>query len=427
MSKITDAYLKSLKGTEKERLISVGEGLYLRITRNRGGGTAKKWLLRYTDTTGHGQKFVLGVYPDLSLAKARSLAEDMKAKARQGINLAREKALEKKSLAEQREQPKTTFKSVAEEWLQRQTNHQWGHLHAIRQRQRLEGNIFPVFGNKDINLVEIKDIDQAISIIINRGALETATRVLTILEGILRYADTVGKLQNPAIILRLNSYKREMPKPKAERHLYQEMTEGEISLLLYRLHASRPRWTLQTGVAICMIPYLLCRPGELCGARWEEFDLESKEWKIPAERMKMRRDHIVPLSRQALALLKEIRFFSGTGEYVFPSRKNGHITIESLLRILRRLGYGSSNGKRPFTTHGFRGMASTLLHQTLQYPSHLIEHQLAHVEQNKVKAAYNRITARSFLEERREMMQTYANFLDTLMEKGHKKMCESIM
>ena len=152
-----------------------------------------------------------------------------------------------------------------------------------------------------------------------------------------------------------------MPKPVAKRHLYKDMSEKEIGLLLKALEDFKGRWTLQTSIALRLAPYVMLRPIEICEAKWAEIDLNAAEWYIPASRMKMSRDHIVPLPRQAVDLLLEIRPFSGASTYVFPSprKHNAPISTASLLQAIRRIGYASTKEEgNSFCTHGFRGMAS---------------------------------------------------------------------
>jgi integrase len=239
---------------------------------------------------------------------------------------------------------------------------------------------------------------------------------------VFEYADLMGFTENPVIISRLTRYRKDMPKPTEKRHLYRDMSEKEIGALLWGLEEYKGRWTLQTGVALRLAPYVMLRPTEICEAQWEEIDLTSAEWRIPGDRMKKSREHIVPLPKQAVALLLEIRPFSGANQFVFPSprKHNAPISTASSLLGIRRIGYASTKEEgNSFCTHGFRGMASTTLNQHPHF-QHLkedwIEFQLAHAHQDKVRAAYNILNPRSYLEERRAMVQEYANYLDELRE-----------
>ena len=290
----------------------------------QGGTPMKKWVLRYSDAAGKRQKVRIGSYPELTLAKAHASAEDLKEKAKAGINLAKARA-KKQSL----QVYSRTFESVAMAWLERKTP-EWDDAHAKRQKERLSGNIIPAFGSVDINDLTMMHIDKALSVVIERGARETAQRICSILIKIFEYADLMGFLENPIIINRLTLYRREMPKPIAKRHLYKEMSENEIGRLLQAIENSKGRWTLQTSVALRLAPYVMLRPVEICEAEWTEINLNDAEWYSPASRMKMSRDHIVPLPRQAVELFLEIRPFSGANKYVFPSP-------EIITRLFQRL------------------------------------------------------------------------------------------
>ena len=415
---ISDMALRKMEGTKGEKKeIRVSAGLYLWITVNQGGKTKKTWYLRYSI---QGKKFrsKLGEYPELSLAKALAAAEDAKNEAKHGVNLA------KKRKAERNVEPETqaiTFESIANDWLQRKLQG-WEPRHAKRQKERLSANIFTAFGHRDVNEITMDDIDKALKPIIDRDARETAQRICTMIRNIFDHADTMGHLSDPVIIARLAKYRKAMPQPLMRKSLYNDMSNEEIGKLLAAVEDSKMRWTLQTSVALRLAPYLLLRPGELCGLKWKEINFEERYVYIMAPRMKGKIDHIVPLPVQAIALLKEIQPYSGYHQYVFPSSRSGNkhmpIGTASLVQALRRLGYASTKTEADsFTTHGFRGMASTILHQRLRLPgisSDVIEHQLAHVEKDKIKAAYNKINVKSYLEERREMMQKYADYLDNL-------------
>lgn len=408
--------IRNAKGVKGETtVLSCEAGLELWVTVNQSGKTAKKWVLRYTDASGKRQKARIGSYPELSLVKARAEAEDLKGKAKTGVNLAKEKAKARRA------QVKTTrtFEDIANAWLNKKTP-EWDDAHAKRQKERLVGNVFPSFGDVDINSVTMEYIDNALAVVIERGARETAQRICSIIINVFEYADLMGYTENPVIINRLARYRKEMPKPTVKRHLYKDMSEEEIGALLRALDAAKGRWTLQTSVALRLAPYVMLRPIEICEAEWSEIDIKSAEWCISATRMKMTRDHIVPLSRQAVELLLEIRPFSGANKYVFPSprKHNAPISTASLLQGIRRIGYASTNEEgTSFCTHGFRGMASTTLNQHPRF-QHLkedwIEFQLAHAQKDKIRAAYNILTPRSYIDERRVMVQSYADYLDGL-------------
>jgi integrase len=408
--------IRNAKGVKGEiQVIRCGAALEMWVSVNQSGKTLKKWVLRYTDATGKRQKARIGSYPEMTLAKAHAAAEDLKEKAKTGHNLAKENAREKQAQV----QIVRTFEGVATAWINKKTP-EWDEAHAKRQKERLVGNIFPAFGEVEINAVTMEHIDNALAVIIERGARETAQRICSIIISVYEYADLMGFMENPVIINRLARYRKEMPKPTVKRHLYKEMSENEISALLTALDEFKGRWTLQTSVALRLAPYVMLRPIEICEAEWAEIDINAAEWRIPAARMKMTRDHIVPLPTQAIKLLLEVRPFSGANRYVFPSprKHNAPISTASLLQAIRRIGYASTNEEgTSFCTHGFRGMASTTLnqHPQFQYLKHdWIELQLAHAQKDKIRAAYNILTPRSYFDERRAMIQSYADYLDEL-------------
>jgi len=408
--------IRSAKGVKGEiQVTRCGAGLEMWVSVNQAGNTLKKWVLRYTDAAGKRQKARIGSYPEMTLAKALAATEDLKEQAKAGLNLAKENARKERAQV----QTVRTFEGIATAWLNKKTP-EWDDAHAKRQKERLTGNIFPAFGDVEINTVTMEHIDNALAVVIERGARETAQRICSIIINVFEYADLMGYVENPVIINRLTRYRKEMPKPTTKRHLYKEMSEGEIGALLKALDEYKRRWTLQTSVALRLAPYVMLRPIEICEAEWAEINIDAAEWCIPAARMKMTRDHIVPLPRQAVELLLEIRPFSGANKYVFPSprKHNAPIATGSLLQAIRRIGYASTKEEgNSFCTHGFRGMASTTLNQHPQF-QHLkhdwIEFQLAHAQKDKIRAAYNILTPRSYVDERRAMVQEYADFLDEL-------------
>ena len=422
--KITDALLRKLTGTPGEtQKLTIGGGLALWVTLNRSGKTAKTWYLRYYDAVGKQQRSKLGNYPDISLAKAQALAEDAKKAGKEGVRLATANATKRRIIIEGNQntqaQAQNTFEAVAEAWLEKKSI-TWVAGHTKRQRERLQGHLYHAFGNKPVNGITMIDVDAALSPLAKQSKSETAKRACDLIRNVLEYADTMGFLESGTILGRIAKYRREIPTSQAKRHLYKEMSEPEIGKLLLALEESKARWTVPTSVASRIAPYLFVRPSELCEAEWNEVNLETAEWYIPASRMKSRRDHVVPLSRQALALFEEIRNLTGGQQYVFPSwSKKGPISTNALIQVLRKLGYRSTRKEtETFTTHGFRGMASTILYQTLQFPGDLIEMQLAHTEPNKVKAAYNQVGPRSYWDERKKMMQAYSDYLDGLRAKA---------
>lgn len=392
------------------------------VTINRAGKTAKTWYLRYYDVGGKRQRSKLGEYPDISIAKARAAAEDAKKNAKAGVRLSEANAEKRRAaingeLAIQ-EAAKSTFEAVAEAWLAKKAL-SWVPGHLQRQKGRLNGLLFNAMGDIPVSALTMQDIDAVIHPLVEAKKIETAKRACDLIRNVLEHADLMELLDNTGIISKISRYRREIPGAPDKRHFYREMPEDKIAALLRALEESKHRWSISTSIAMRLAPYVALRPSELCGAEWSEINFETREWLIPASRMKPRREHIVPLSRQAITLLFEVRPFSQGQKYVFPSphKRNAAITTNALIKILRSLGYASlAAGTDSFVTHGFRGLFSTTLYQKVKYPGDLIEHQLSHIDPNKVKMAYNQINARSYLDERREMMQAYADYLDKLRD-----------
>ena len=345
---ITDAAIRKLTGIKGEtKTVAIGGGLQLWVTINQAGTTLKSWVLRYYDAEGKRQKARIGTYPELSLAKAQAAAEDLKNQAKDGLNIAQARAEAKRiriegTLETQADQ-QNTFENVAEKWLEKKAL-TWVEGHLKRQRERLQGHLYHALGNKPVNEITMIDVDNALAVLAKAGKSETAKRAADLIRNVLEFADTLQMLENSSIIGKIAKYRREVPQTTKKRHLYdKEMTPEDAGLLLLRLDESKSRWTLQTSVAVRLAPYVVLRPSELCEGEWAEVDLEKAEWAIPAARMKMGRDHIVPLPRQAVELLREIHKATSGSKYIFPSwSKKGPITTNALLLVFRRLGYLSA-------------------------------------------------------------------------------------
>lgn len=304
MKKITDVYLRSLKGEEKMREILIDPCLYLRVTLRKDGQTKKKWFIRYYD--GKKQyRYTIGEYPDVGLAEARSRTQALRKKAVPGVSLAEQS--KQKKLAQ-------TFGDFCEKWIEMKKEG-WVDGHTLRQRERL-GTVSRFFGYKDVNAVSMDDIIAVIGQKTQAGNYETAKRTLSLIRQVLEYADTVGRLDDNRILVRIDSFRKTMSSPRKERHLYRELSEAEIGKLLRDIESAKLK--AETGAALRLAPYLIVRPKELCGARWEEIDLDKAEWVLPAERMKMGREHVEPLPTQAVEILGELKKLTGNGEYVFP-------------------------------------------------------------------------------------------------------------
>lgn len=407
MAIITDTYVRNAKAEEKPREVRVDECIYLRLTLKKGK-TMKKWLLRFTGPDGKAQRYTFGEYPEMGLADARREGAELLKRTKGGETMA--------SIA-MRGQVSTTFADTAAEWFDKMKE-DWVEGHVKRQAQRL-ATINRYIGTRDVGAVTMEDVSMVVGLKTGAGVNDSARRTLSLIRAVLEYADSLDRLKDNRILIKMDSFRKTLPRKRKGRHFYVQLSDDEIGKLLKDIDDNCPRWRPETSAAMRLAPYVILRPNELCGAKWEEIDLDAAIWKIPPERMKMSREHIVPLPRQAVEILRTLHFYSGEGVYVFPaySKSGDHLCSESLIRAFRRMGYASARQEGTvFTTHGFRGMASTILYQKLQYPGQLIELQLAHIEDNTVQAAYNRINSRSWLEQRRGMLQAYADYLDNLKE-----------
>lgn len=293
-----------------------------------------------------------------------------------------------------------SFEVIAREWFGK-FSPSWAASHADKIIRRLERDVFPWIGKQPIADITAPTLLATMRRIENRGAVETAHRALQNCSQIFRYAIATGRaIRDPGADLR-----GALPPSKGKHHA--SITDPKAIGELLRAVAGY-QGSLITKCALQLAPLFFVRPGELRKAEWAEFNFDTAEWRIPAERMKMREQHIVPLSTQAIAILKELQPLTGSGRYVFPgARTNGRPMSENTVNAgLRRLGYGSDQ----MTGHGFRSMASTLLNEQ-GWNRDAIERQLAHAERDTIRAAYNYA---EHLPERRKMMQHWADYLDSI-------------
>jgi integrase len=362
---------------------------------------AKYWRLKYR-FAGKEKLLGLGVYDVVSLAEARQRRAKAKVALASGSDPSLERQVEKRK---QKIAAANTLEAIAEEWHEN-NKHSWSDDYADWILRALKADIFPWLGRRPIAEIEPPDVLQALRRIESRNALVTAHRVRNNLEQIFAYAIASGRAtRNPATDLRRAL--KALPEKKHHASVKDPKSVGELLRAIDGYQGS-----FVTRCALRLAPLVFVRPGELRKAEWREFELDAAEWRIPAERMKMGAPHIVPLSTQAVALLRELHPLTGPGKYVFPSirdRKNP-MSENTINAALRRLNYGSDQ----MTAHGFRSMASTLLNEA-GWNRDAIERQLAHGERDKVRAAYN---AAEHLPERRRMMQAWADFLDGLTAGG---------
>ena len=387
---LTNARISTSKPKKQPYKLADSKGMYLLVHPNG----SKYWRLKYRF---HGKEKILalGVYPEVSLAQAREGMDAAKKIIKAGIDPVvkrREiKHLDQINAA-------NTFEVVAREWHEKQKD-RWITDHANRVIKTLQDEAFPLIGSKPIANITTKDLIVVIRKVEKRGALDVSARVLQRITAVFRYAVQTGRIEvNPATEL------KGVLKTRKVKH-QPALKATELPGFLNKL--DNYNGDPVTVLAFKLLILTFVRPGELRGARWNEFDLERKEWRIPAERMKMRQEHIVPLSKQAIEVLEELKPLTGKHELSFPNRNGGAKTMSenTLVYALYRMGY-----HKQATAHGFRATASTILNEQGWRPD-VIERQLAHAERNKVRAAYHRS---EYLPDRKKMMQSWADYLDGL-------------
>lgn len=386
---LTDIAIKNLK--PKGRLYRVADSGGLCIEVTAAGNKYWRYRYRFHDKP---QMHTLGKYPAISLAKARELRDQVRSLVESGKHPTREKKVNKLREAYKYD---NTFKKVATSW-QEEKRQDLNEKYRKQSFAVLETHVFPHIGNVPVSEITIPDIVHILEKVSQRGTLEQAKRIKTQIAQIFRYASQRGLCtHNPAGDLR-----DLLPNKKVKHHAC--VSIEELPVLLRKIES---RGIDLSKFAMQLLALTFVRTGELIGAKWDEVDWKRKEWHIPKERMKMKRPHLVPLSRQAIALLKSLYERTGDTDYLFYSSgsKDRHISNGAVLMALRRMKYD-----KKMTGHGFRTLASTILNEK-GYPADVIEKQLAHESKDKIRAAYNRA---EYLPERKKMMQDYADILDEL-------------
>lgn len=396
---LTDTAVRNAKPKSKPYKLSDGDGLYLQVMPSG----SKYWRLKYF-FAGKEKLLALGVYPDVSLFDAR----EKRTQARKVLAIDRDPGEEKKeakrALIQKQE---TSFEAIAIEWHGNQKS-KWTPYYAGKTLRRLEMHVFPKLGARPIADITSQELLTVVRGIQETGGIDTAHRMLQVCGQIFTYAIITGRAtNNPAALLK-GALK---PLVKQNRAYIKPQELPEFLKILDRYNGA-----LLTKLAVKFLLLTFVRTGEMRGAEWleSEIDLDKAEWRIPPDRMKMRKPHIVPLSRQAIGILRELQALTGQGRYVFPNqhKPSAKMSENTVLYALYRMGYHSRA-----TGHGFRSTASTVLYEH-GFRSEVIEIQLAHVERNRVKAAYNHA---EYLAERREMMQWWADYLDQMAAKKPSK------
>ncbi len=393
---LTELSIKKLKPKDKIYLISDGGGLSLAISPSG----SKLWRLRYY-YQGKEQIMALGKYPLVTLTEARKKRDEAKLLLESGKHPAREKKIQKLRNAEAGE---NTFEKIARRWLEMKKDN-LNQKYATQCLARMEQHVFPKIGDLPITDITIPEVVTVVEAMGKRGTIVTAKRMKQIIAQVFRYAAQRGLCtHNPAADLR-----DILPSPEEKHHACIKL--DELPVLLEKIEGLGNNFT-KYSIKLLMLTFV--RTSELIAAKWEEIDWQKEEWHIPKERMKMKRPHTVPLSSQTLAILKELQAMTGNKPFIFhsPASKSQHLSNGTALIGLRRMGY-----KNKMTGHGFRTLASTILNEK-GYPPDAIERQLAHEDEDKIRAAYNRA---EYLLERKKMMQEYADWLDSVLKDRDNK------
>ncbi|MDP1573599.1 MAG: tyrosine-type recombinase/integrase [Coxiellaceae bacterium] len=389
---LTDTKVRTAKAHEKAYKLTDEKGLYLFIKPNG----SKSWRFKYR-VAGKEKLLSIGLYPDVSLEDARDVRDAARKNLSKDIDPA---ALKQSNKRSKKEATENSFEMVAREWHVK-FSLKWTPKHGERILIRLEKDIFPYVGQKPISEITTPELLSAVRRIESRGAIETAHRALQNCGQIFRYAIASGKAERD-----VSADLRGALTPVKQKHFASITDPVAIAGLLRAIDGYKGHFA--TRCALQLAPLLFVRPGELRNAEWSEISFMNAEWRIPAEKMKMRVQHIVPLSTQAISILQEMHALTGNGQYIFPSVRSikRPMSDNTLIAALRRLGYT----KEEITPHGFRSMASTLLNEQGWNPD-AIERQLSHGEKDTVRAAYN---FAQYLPDRKKMMQAWAEYLDKL-------------
>ena len=386
---LTNTAIRNAKPQKKPFKLSDGGGLFLLVQPNGN----KWWRYKYR-FAGKEKLLALGTYPETSLADARELHAQARKTLKNGNDPSEVKREAKRLVILKAE---NTFETVALEW-HGQHKHEWVPHYSRDVLNRLETNLFPKLRHRPIANITAVEMLDVLRVIEKSGALDMAQRMLQTSAQVFRYAVTTGRAErNPVADLR-----GALKTPVRKHNSY--LTAAQLPEYLQKLNAYE---TPQTKIALKLLLLTFVRTTELRGAEWVELNLDKAEWRIPAERMKMKDPHIVPLSSQAVALFKEMQRISGNRQHVFPNEINPQkcMSNNTMLFALYRMGYRSRT-----TGHGFRACASTILNEQGFMPD-VIERQLAHCERNGVRAAYNHA---QYLPERRKMMQWWADYIESL-------------
>ena len=388
---LTDVVIRNAKPTAKAFKLYDSGGLYLEVSPSGG----KWWRLKFR-FSGKENRISLGVYPETTLKAARHRRDTERKLLAEGIDPSKNRKTERSAEANR---AANSFEQVTREWFAK-FSPSWAPAHAARKIRLFERDIFPWIGQKPIAEITAPELLSVLRRIEKRGVSETERRALVSCGQVFRFAVASGRTErDPSSDLR-----GALPPVKGEH--FAAITEPDSLVTILRAFEGY-EGTLPVRCALRLMPLLFVRPGELRKAEWVQIDLDAAEWRYLVT--KTQTEHIVPLSRQAVAILRELYPLTNHGQFVFPSARSGTrpMSDNAILAAMRTMGIA----KDVTTGHGFRATARTILDEVLGVRTDLIEHQLAHAVKDPNGRAYNRT---AFLPERREMMQTWADFLDQL-------------
>ncbi len=393
---LTDTEIRRSRPGDKQYRLTDGRGLFLLVTPT--GGRLWRWKYRFE---GKEKLMALGQYPEISLAEVRNRHAEARRLLASGVDPMATRKTEK---AAKREAGANSFRAIASLWLEHWRADK-SPRHADTTQRRLEANVFPLLGARPISQIEPPELVTMVKTIEARGVGDLAKRALETTGQIFRFAIAHGfAVRNPAAEFKPSDVLRPTKKVNLARVDAKELPDLLRAVEVYR-------GKVVTRLAMKLLALTFVRTSELIGAEWAEFDFDAARWNIPAERMKMDTPHIVPLSRQAIEVLELLQTLTGGGELLFPGDRDPKkpMSNNTILLALERMGY---RGRQ--TGHGFRGLASTILHEQ-GYDHEHIELQLAHTPRNAVSAAYNHAL---YLEPRTRMMQDWADFLEHTQRGG---------
>jgi len=396
---LNNSTVKFAEQKEKNYRISDNRAMYLLVT-----PTGKKyWRLDYR-LHGKRRTYAIGSYPEISLKEARKLRDKARRLIAKGIDPVQER---QQTRAAQQEAHENSFENVAWEWVDKKKQG-WTPGYARTIEGRLKLNLLPWLSKRPVSEITAPELLRALRKVEARGAIESAHRTLQIANSVFIYSIACGIADhNPAFGL---TKALQSPNPKKMAALTDPIEVGGLMRAIREYHGGEI-----VRCALRFSAYTFCRPGEIRTAEWDEIDWIKAEWRIPAAKMKMKRDHIVPLANQVISVLQEIHVLTGSGRYVFPSlRANKPMSNNTVNAAIRYMGYAKSQ----MCAHGFRAMASSLLHEN-GFEHDVIELQLSHQRKDRIAHVYDRSQR---LPERRKMMQWYADYLDELKKDDKRAM-----